>query len=126
MEKSTPFSLVCEPVYSKISLTQDYLECLCSSWLDMLLCIYFCGIFQASSSSCLFSTRTNLIHHGTVILHSLRHHCLNFLMSFGQCSNFGIFQHRNHDDLTASGRCHITAQQVFFCIYFFLKNKELN
>ncbi|KAJ6400504.1 hypothetical protein OIU84_016033 [Salix udensis] len=32
-------------------------------------------------------------------------------MSFGQCSNSGIFQHRIHDDLKASGRCHITVQQ---------------
>ena len=41
------FFLWREPIYSKISLTQDYLECLCSSWLDMLLCISFCGIFSS-------------------------------------------------------------------------------
>ena len=48
----------------------------------------------------------------------------SFLMIFAQCSASDTFQHRNHDDFAANGKCCITSWQFFnICIFHSLMSR---
>lgn len=83
-----------KPPYSTISLTQDYLECPCSYWMDGPFCISFLA-FAQTSPSCVFLEEPiwsamalpSYIPWDTI--------AFSFLMTFAQSSISDMFQHRN-------------------------------
>lgn len=77
-----------KPPYSIISLAQDYLECPCSSWMDVLLCISFLACPKLHLL--VFFRRIILIWPSPAILHYLRYHC--FFIPHDFCTMFS-FRH---------------------------------
>ena len=73
------------------------LECPCSSWMDVLLCISFLECASASPS-CIFPEE--IIWSALVLPFCIPSAFIafSFLMTFAQCSISNMFQHRNHDD----------------------------
>ena len=111
-----------KPPYSTISLTQDYLECPCSYWMDGPFCISFLA-FAQTSPSCVFLEEPiwsamalpSYIPWDTI--------AFSFLMTFAQSSISDMFQHRNQCWSRSQWQvlCSLLDRIFLFFLFFLLK-----
>lgn len=90
------------------------LECPCSSWMDVLLCISFLECAPASPS-CIFPEEIIWSVLALPFCISSAFIAFSFLMTFAQCSISNMFQHRNHDDFATVAGVVVLLDSFYLC-----------